>query len=352
VIHDCRQCFVSKLACFDGDVVGRLGEDAMRYRPDDRSRGYLRAEAADGANTSRHPVSEVPLLTLKIEHRTSFDYRQPVKLEPHRLMLRPRESCNLRLLSIETEITPAATLTWAEDVFGNAVARAVFSTITDRLVIDSVALLQLDAAEWPVFDISATAILYPFRYSDDEWTDLGALAIQQYADPAGQLRGWAQAFIRSNPTDTLSLLKDLSLGVSGRLSYQSRDDEGTQTPIQTLDRGQGSCRDFAVLFVEATRSLGFGARIVSGYLHDQGLNAVGWAGAGSTHAWAEVFVPGAGWITFDPTNRSLGGANLIPVTVSRTIQQAMPVVGSFVGATDAFLRMRVAVLSAIRTGST
>ena len=117
------------------------------------------------------------------------------------------------------------------------------------------------------------------------------------------MRGWAQAFVRGNPTDTLSLLKDLSAGVSNPINYQSREDEGTQSPVQTLNRGWGSCRDFAVLFVEAARSLGFGARIVSGYLYNPDQDLVGLGGAGSTHAWAEVYVPGAGWITFDPTNR-------------------------------------------------
>ena len=165
-------------------------------------------------------------------------------------------------------VTPAAVVTWAHDVFGNAVATANFQTMADNLVIDSVAELQLNAAAWPVFDIAASAIFYPFRYSDDEWIDLGALTIQQYPDPAGRLRGWAQAFVRGNPTDTLALLKDLSAGVSGWISYQSREDEGTQSPTQTLNRGWGSCRDFAVLFVEAARSLGFGARIVSGYLYN------------------------------------------------------------------------------------
>ena len=111
--------------------------------------------------------------------------------------------------------------------------------------------------------------------------------------------------------------------------YQSRDDEGTQSPTQTLDRGWGSCRDFAVLFVEAARSLGFGARIVSGYLYQPDQSSVGSRGAGSTHAWAEVYVPGAGWITFDPTNRSVGGFNLIPVAVARDIRQAMPVARQF-----------------------
>jgi transglutaminase-like putative cysteine protease len=286
---------------------------------------------------------EFLLIALKIRHKTNYRFRQPVTLLPHRLMLRPRESRDLRLMSHTLAITPSAMVTWAHDVFGNAVAMATFTTMTDMLVIDSVADILLNAAPWPVFDIAASAVLYPFRYSDDEWTDLGALETEQYPDQASRLSNWARGFIRSNPTDTLSLLKDLSVGVAEQISYQSREVEGTQSPRQTLDRGWGSCRDFALLFVEATRSLGFGARIVSGYLHNPAQNSVGSAGAGSTHAWAEVYVPGAGWITFDPTNRSVGGFNLIPVAVARDIRQAMPVSGSFVGMTDAFQEMEVEV---------
>ena len=176
---------------------------------------------------------------------------------------------------------------------------------------------------------SPPAIVYPFRYSGDEWTDLGSF--DETANGAVS-------------TDTLSLLKDLSAGVTSWIRYQSRDDEGTQSPTQTLDRGWGSCRDFAVLFTDAVRSLGFGARIVSGYLYNPDQQCLGSSDAGSTHAWAEIFVPGAGWITFDPTYRSVGGFNLIPVAVVRDIQQAIPVSGSFVGMTGAFAGMSVEVL--------
>jgi transglutaminase-like putative cysteine protease len=258
-------------------------------------------------------------------------------------MLRPRESRDLRLTSFELIVTPSAQVAWAQDVFGNAVATAAFEAMTDTLVISSVAKLQLDAVAWPVFSMAASAVAYPFRYSDEEWTDLGALTVQQYADPAGRLQAWARGFVRGDPTDTLALLKDLSAGVSAWIGYQSRDDEGTQSPTGTLDRGWGSCRDFAVLFVEAARSLGFGARIVSGYLYNPDQDRVGSAGAGSTHAWAEVYVPGAGWITFDPTNRSVGGFNLIPVAAARDIRQAMPVAGSFIGMTGSFQGMWVEV---------
>lgn len=283
------------------------------------------------------------MLKIDIRHRTTYRYRQPVKFGPHRLMLRPRESRDLRLISSNVTVTPNAVLTWAHDVFGNAVATATFQTMSDNLVIDSAAELQLSAHSWPVFDVASSALCYPFRYTDDEWSDLGALAIPQYPDPTGRLLGWAKGFISSNPTDTLALLKDLSTGVSATIRYQAREDEGTQSPIETLGRGWGSCRDFAVLFIEAARSLRFGARIVSGYLFRPDSDAVGIREAGSTHAWAEVYVPGAGWITFDPTNRSVGNANLIPVTVARHIRQAMPVIGSFLGPTDAFLGMSVEV---------
>ncbi|MDX1709654.1 MAG: transglutaminase family protein [Rhodovibrionaceae bacterium] len=281
--------------------------------------------------------------TLTVHHRTTYRYRAPMVFGPHRLMLRPRESRTLRLHAHDLEISPAATVTWAHDVTGNAVATATFAEPADMLVIDSVAELTLDVDEWPVFDIAASASTYPFLLSDDEMTDLGALRLQAYLDSAGQLREWAQGFIAGAHTDTLSLLKDISNGVAAQIIYEERDDEAAQTPVETLARGRGSCRDFAVLFVDAVRSLGFGARIVSGYLYDPDRDAVGSAGAGSTHAWAEVYVPGAGWIVFDPTNRSVGGFNLIPVAMARHIRQTMPVSGSYIGDAAAFESLEVSV---------
>jgi transglutaminase-like putative cysteine protease len=288
-------------------------------------------------------ILEASLIALRIRHRTTYTYRRPVSLGPHRLMLRPRESRDLRLISSEINVTPAGVLTWAHDVFGNAVATVNFSVMTDVLAIEAATELELHASAWPVFDIAASAIVYPFRYSDDEWTDLGATTVQQYADPDGRLRQWARDFVGGDRTDTLALLKDLSAGVSRWIGYQSRDDEGAQSPTQTLARGWGSCRDFAVLFAEAARSLGFGARIISGYLYNPDERLSGSSGPGSTHAWAEVFVSGAGWISFDPTNRGVGGYNLIPVGVARDIRQIMPVAGSFVGDSDAFQAMSVEV---------
>jgi len=282
-------------------------------------------------------------MNLKIQHRTSYHYDQPVVLGDHRVMVRPRESRDLRLVSSDLWVTPVCDIKWAQDIFGNAVATASFREMTDQLVIDAVAELELYTVDWPVFDIAVSAMTYPFRYSDDEWTDLGALAVPQYLDSAGRLRDWSKGFVLSSPTDTLSLLKDLCSGISTSIGYQSREAEGTQSPVETLDRSWGSCRDFAVLFIEAARSLGFGARIVSGYLYRSDQTVFGSDDAGSMHAWAEVYVPGAGWITFDPTNRSVGGSNLIPVAVARDITQVVPVSGSFVSKTSRIHQMSVDV---------
>jgi transglutaminase-like putative cysteine protease len=259
-------------------------------------------------------------------------------------MLRPRETRELRLFSHDLFITPTATVTWAHDVAGNAVATAVFDSPTDHLVIESRASLELTAPAWPVFAIAASAAQYPFSYAPDDWTDLGALTVPQYEDIDGRLARWIEGFVMARPTDTLSLLKDISNGVFTEISYQSRDDEGTQSPIETLDRGWGSCRDFAVLLAEAARRLGLGARVVSGYLSDPEDILTGAAGAGSTHAWVEIYVPGVGWIAFDPTNRSVGSKNLIPVSVGRDIHQVVPASGSFSGEQDALCDLAVEVL--------
>jgi transglutaminase-like putative cysteine protease len=279
------------------------------------------------------------LARFSITHRTEYLYSQPVTLGPHRLMLRPRESRDLKLLSHQITTTPPSTISWAQDVFGNAIATAAFDASSASLAIDSKVILELDAAAWPVFPIAASAINYPFAYSLEERTDLGALLSPQYPDFMGRVSAWTASFVRSNPTDTLALLKDLNAGISATAAYQAREDEGTQPPSRTLDLGRGSCRDFAVLFVEAARTLGFGARIVSGYIFNPTLQA----SDSTTHAWAEVFVPGAGWISFDPTNRQMGSFNLIPVAVARDLTQAMPVSGTFIGASGDQIRLNVAV---------
>ncbi|MBL3574075.1 transglutaminase family protein [Rhodovulum sulfidophilum] len=281
--------------------------------------------------------------SVTILHATDYRYGTEVPLGAHRLMLRPRETRDLSLTSFELEITPEARIDWSNDVAGNAVATAQFDRTTTMLSIRARTRLELRAPVWPVFPIAAAAASYPFAYSPDDWTDLGALAMPQYADDTGRLSKWVERFVMSRPTDTLSLLKDVSNGITALISYQSRETEGTQGPLETLDRGWGSCRDFAVLLAEAVRTLGFGARLVSGYLFDPDGDRTGSAATGSTHAWVEIFVPGAGWVAFDPTNRAMGSANLIPVAVARRIAQVSPVSGSFHGRPSDLLALNVEV---------
>ncbi|WP_341702879.1 transglutaminase family protein [Ferrovibrio sp.] len=285
-------------------------------------------------------------MLLVIRHRTRYLYSQPVTLGSHRLMLRPREGTGLRLLSFAATTAPASLVHWSEDVWSNAVATATPLWTADHFIIDSHARVETLAAPPPV--LPAHARQYPFRYDDAEWAALGALAQPAYTDPEGRLRGWAQAFVAGHGTDTLALLGDLNAGIAGWIAYQSRDAHGTQTPLETLQRGWGSCRDLALLLAEAVRWLGFGARLVSGYVYEPGADH-GDAGAspdpvgGSTHAWVDIFLPGAGWRAFDPTNRCPGGEKLVPVAVARNIIDLPPVRGDFTGPPAAYLGMDVGV---------
>ena len=283
------------------------------------------------------------MATFRITHKTSYRYHCPVLLGPHRLQLRPRESHGLRIVSAEVAVTPLAPLSWSHDVFGNAIATVSFSEPTDTLLVESNVVVDHRFEPWPLFNIATSAQSFPFVYSDEEIVDLGALLIPRYPDPNQQLLAWTNAFVQASPTDTLSLLKNINTAISSWISYESRDAEGTNPPLVTLGRGQGSCRDIALLLIEAVRGIGFGARFVSGYLANRTGDMTGSANAGSTHAWAEIYLPGAGWITFDPTNQTMGDYSLIPVAVARDIAQAVPVSGSFIGSPSDFMELTVAV---------
>jgi len=282
---------------------------------------------------------------LNVRHTTVYRYRRPVRLGDHRLMLRPRDSHDLRLIRTNLNFSPAASVRWIHDVFGNSIAIASFAETASELRIESRLELETYAVAQPRSEVSAEATSYPFVYSADDRIDLGRMLERHHADPVDRLGAWARGFVRGDRTDTLALLGDLNAGVKAWISYQSRESEGTQTPVETLDRGWGSCRDLAVLLIEAARCLGFGARIVTGYLYnpitDNGDNTA--VGSGATHAWADIYLPGAGWMAYDPTNGTVNGKNLIRVAVTRDISQAVPIGGSFVGAPGDYLGMTVDV---------
>jgi transglutaminase-like putative cysteine protease len=282
---------------------------------------------------------------LTVRHATHYRYAQPVTLGTHRLMLRPRDSHDLRLVDAELTLSPPGETRWMHDVFGNSVAQVEFDQTASELLIVSTLHLEHYGLTRPVFPIAPDAQVYPFVYSADDRADLGRLLDRHYPDPNGLVDAWAKRFVKGRFMSTYNLLSNINGAIKNEFAYNTRYEEGTQTPIETLERGSGSCRDFALLFIEAVRCLGFGARFVTGYLYDPALDGADSAmqGSGATHAWADVYLPGAGWVEYDPTNGLIAGDNLIRIAVTRDPSQAIPIGGTFEGRPGEFLGMSVEV---------
>ena len=280
-------------------------------------------------------------MRLIITHTTTYSFARAVNFNPHRLMLRPRDDQHLRVLSHDLRCSPEATIVESQDVLGNLVSTALFAAPAAKLEIVSRLELESSAEAWPVYRIEPHAQSYPFDYSAEERADLGAMLLPEHPHPA--VEAWARTFILSRPTDTLALLKDLNAGILGAAAYRAREEEGTQTAVQTLNGASGSCRDLAALFIDAARSLGLGARAASGYLVEPDAEG---SSEDTTHAWAEVYLPAAGWIAFDPTHQRMGRHGLIPVAIGRRNESIMPVAGSYVGAASDFQGMTVRVEAA------
>jgi transglutaminase-like putative cysteine protease len=280
---------------------------------------------------------------LTVRHLTVYRYAEPVALGEHRMMFRPRESHDLRLIDACLDIAPRpAQLRWAHDFFDNSVAIATFSGRTTELRFDSTVTLEHIETDLPDYALEPEAASYPFAYARDNLPDLAPALLRQY--PGDDIDDWALSFLApAAATDTIAMLRAMTVGMRERLGYTHRFERGVQTPSETLRIGSGSCRDFALLMIEAVRSLGLAARFVSGYIVVPDAEPLGTYGGGSTHAWLQVYLPGAGWVDFDPTNRSIGNRNLIRVAVAWDPAQALPLWGSFFGGPAAFLGMEVAV---------
>lgn len=282
---------------------------------------------------------------LTVRHETRYSYSAPVRFGTHRLMLRPRDSHDLRLVDAELTLSPPGDTRWMHDVFGNSVAQVEFAQTASELMIVSTLHIEHYGLTRPVFPIAPEAQVYPFVYSGNDRSDLGRLLDRHYPDPNGLVDAWAKQFVSGRFMSTYNLLSNMNGAIRNQFAYNTRYEEGTQTPIETLQRMSGTCRDFALLFIEAVRSLGFGARFITGYLYDPALDGANGAmqGAGATHAWADVYLPGAGWVEYDPTNGLIGGQNLIRVAVTRDPSQAIPVAGTFDGTMGQFQGMTVDV---------
>ena len=288
---------------------------------------------------------------VRITHTTEYQYAQPVRFTTHRLMLRPRDSHDLRLLSATLGLAPpATTMRWAHDVFGNSVCTLDWGEDQAADTLRLVSTLDLEhfpaATDLPHESLDPAAAIYPFSYPPEEFPDLARLLERHHPDPDRQVDGWARRFLRRGvSTATLDLLAAMTRAIKADFRYAAREAEGTNPPVETLETGQGACRDFALLMMEACRSLGLAARFVSGYLYDEDLvdSAGPVVGGGNTHAWCAIYLPGAGWVEFDPTNGLVAGRNLIRVCMARTPEQAVPVAGGFIGRPGDFIGLTVDV---------
>jgi transglutaminase-like putative cysteine protease len=284
---------------------------------------------------------------LTVDHRTTYRYRRPVRFGEHRLMFRPRDSHDLRLQDAVLTIGPRAEIHWLHDVFNNSVAVANFKEPAEILDLKSIIVVDRYPFAGLEFPIEPFAQTIPFSYPAREIPDLGRTIERHYSDPERKVTDWTRRFLSQNSgtTNTEEFLLAVTHAIRDDFTYQARLEAGVQSPVETLELGAGSCRDFALFMMEAVRSVGLAARFVSGYLYDSTIDggASDVSGAGATHAWVQVYLPGAGWVEFDPTNSSYGGHNLVPIAVAREPAQAAPVSGTFDGGPEDFIGLTVEV---------
>lgn len=271
---------------------------------------------------------EARVRQLKITHSTEYRFSDLVTLQPHRLLLRPREGPDVHIQSSSLSIFPAHTIKWQRDVFDNAAAVVEFLEPAQTLTITSEVIIQHFDENPLDFLLEDHAVNYPFNYSFQEEIELRPFLLPVYPDDQEAIRNWLQRLgLGDIHMQTYALLDMLNRAIADQFNYVSREEPGVQSPVQTLDFGAGSCRDFATLFIETCRYLGLASRFVSGYTHAPTREY--WSA--TTHAWAEVYLPGAGWKGFDPTGGEVSGDRHITVAVARHPETISPVVGSFWG---------------------
>lgn len=274
----------------------------------------------------------------KIIHRTFYNYTDKVTLGAHHLLMRPREDHDLRIESFSLKVSPDARIFWHRGVEGNSIATANFSTPTQQLSIESEVIVQ-QYNESPLdFIVADYAIDYPFSYTPDDQILLSPYRMLPDQKTRTILNDWIfHSWKSGEPVQSYTLLQRLTAHIYKTMTYKMREEPGVQSPTETLALGSGSCRDFALLLMESAKCLGLAARFVSGYLHaplmaDQD---------GSTHAWAEVYLPGGGWKGFDPTIGDIVGSDHIPVAVSRLAEAVPPISGTFAGTAESSMDVGV-----------
>jgi transglutaminase-like putative cysteine protease len=284
--------------------------------------------------------------TFVVRHLTVYRYSRPVTLGEHRMMFRPRDSYDQRLIEARLAIEPVPSdLRWLHDAFGNCVAVATFDTRATELRFESEIKLEHTPSRLPDLQIEPRVAAFPFSYDEDELPDLLPYISRRYPDSENEVRRWVNRFLRDGrPNETGALLMTLTAAIQESFAYIRRSEPGTQDPVLTLKLGHGSCRDLALLMMEAVRELGMAARFASGYLYVPSRDSETMRGGGATHAWCQIYLPGAGWVEFDPTNGMVGSNNLIRVAVTRDPKQAIPLSGTWYGKPEECLEMSVEVI--------
>jgi transglutaminase-like putative cysteine protease len=307
-------------------------------------------DGVDGSGRGSQWAYRLPVSVLSICHLTRYRYRRPVRLGEHRMMFRPLESYDQRLVSSTLSISPEPRqLRYVHDVFGNCVGIAQFATPASELTFES--RVTLEHRTFPAFagvaeEVESYCGTMPFAYNAEDLPDLLSSMGRQHPDPAGRLERWARGFVRQGRRTSLqALLADMTEAIHSDFRYTTRLHGEARAPTETLSLRAGTCRDFAMLMMEAVRSLGLAAQFVSGYIYSPPLHVSGLTkvGGGHTHAWVRVYLPACGWVEFDPTNGIVGNADLVRVAITRNPLQALPLQGTWEGEAGDFLGMDVEV---------
>jgi transglutaminase-like putative cysteine protease len=283
---------------------------------------------------------------LEIRHTTTYKYANPVTFGVHRAMFLPRPAIRGRLLSWSAKTSVPSKIRWVSDALGNNITVFEFAEPSDELTFTfQFRGLHYGARAIEEFPLEPRAEEVPVQHTPDEWTDLSVFMRPHAEDDDSSVAAWAKGFVANDQDRTTDLLQRMLDAFHDQFHYGAREAEGTQAPGETLRTKSGTCRDYAWLMIEALRRLGFASRFVTGYLYDAALDGgeAGMIGSAATHAWVQVYLPGAGWAHYDPTNRISAGYDLVPVAIARHPGKAVPLAGGWFGKAQDYLGMFVNV---------
>lgn len=263
---------------------------------------------------------------LTIRHETRYAYDRPVAFGPQRLLIRPRDSHALRVVSAQLTVSPPGRTRWTYDALGNSVCWLFPEGQANELTITSDLVIERFPAPLDAFHVEDPHTALPIVYEPVERAVLAPFIDPTTTDEGGDLLRWVHGVVAQPGELALNHLLRVNSAIHQGFTYGVRYDGAAQAPDETVRLESGSCRDFAWLMVEALRRLGYAARFVTGYLYCP--NNSGIRGAGATHAWCQAFLPDLGWTDFDPTNGLAESADLIAVAATRTPDEAAPIRGT------------------------